>query len=63
MSTTYSVYANGVEVLETDSRKQAIQTAKTKADELQTMVKVYENDETNGEQYLVMTVEPKGVAQ
>lgn len=56
--TTFSLYANGSEILETEDRKQAIQTAKAKADELQAPVIVYENDESNGEQYLVMTVEP-----
>lgn len=56
---TYSLYANGSEILETEDRKQAIQTAKATADELQAPVAVYENDESNGEQYHVMTVEPK----
>ena len=55
---TYSVYANGAELLETEDRAQAIRLAKAKADELQTRVTVCENDE-NGEQYPVIEVNPQ----
>lgn len=56
---TYSIYANGSELLETENRTQAIQTAKAKADELQACVTVCENDEQNGEQREIMRVNPK----
>lgn len=59
MSFTYSIYANGIELLETEDRAQAIKTAKAKADELQTRVIVCENDEQNGEQSEIMQVNPK----
>ena len=59
MNFTYSVYANGAELLETEDRAQAIQLAKAKADELQTRVTVCENDESNGEQYPVIEVNPQ----
>ena len=62
MSFTYSIYANGTELLETENRASAISYAKTKADELSTTVTVYENDESNGEQYFVLRVEPVGKA-
>lgn len=59
MSNTYSVYANGAELLETEDRAQAIQLAKAKANELQTRVIVCENDESNGKQREIMQVNPK----
>ena len=59
MNFTYSVYANGAELLETEDRAQAIQLAKAKTDELQTLVTVCENDESNGEQREIMQVQPK----
>ena len=58
MNFTYSVYANGAELLETEDRAQAIHLAKAKADELQTRVTVCEND-GNGEQREIMQVNPK----
>ena len=59
MNFTYGVYANGAELLETEDRAQAIRLAKAKADELQTRVTVCENDESNGEQYPVIEVNPQ----
>ena len=59
MNFTYSVYANGAELLETEDRAHAIQLAKAKADELQIRVTVCENDEQNGEQREIMQVNPK----
>ena len=59
MNFTYSVYANGIELLETEDRAQANQTAKAKADELQTRVTICENDESNGEQREIMQLQPK----
>ena len=59
MNFTYSVYANGAELLETEDRGAAIHLAKAKADELQTRVTVCENDESNGEQYPVIEVNPQ----
>ena len=59
MNFTYSVYANGAELLETEDRAHAIRVAKAKADELQTRVTVCENDESNGEQYPVIEVNPQ----
>ncbi|MEB4592000.1 hypothetical protein VSS37_13485 [Candidatus Thiothrix sp. Deng01] len=62
MGFTYSVYANGSEILETEDQAQAIQTAKAMADKLQTPVIVYENDEETGDQAIVVVVHPaKGV--
>ena len=58
MNFTYSVYANGAELLETENRAQAIHLSKAKADELQTRVTVCEND-GNGEQREIMQVNPK----
>ena len=59
MNFTYSVYANGAELLETEDRAHAIRFAKAKSDELQTRVCVCENDESNGEQYPVIEVNPQ----
>lgn len=56
---TYSIYASGAELLETEDRAQAIRLAKAKTDELQTRVTVCENDESNGEQREIMQVQPK----
>lgn len=58
MSRTYSVYHDGIELLETESRRQAIQLAKAKADEWQAVISIYENDEMTGDQWLIMRVEP-----
>ena len=58
MSRTYSVYHDGIELLETESRQQAIQLAKAKADEGQVVICIYENDEMTGDQWLIMRVEP-----
>lgn len=58
MSRTYSVYHDGIELLETESRQQAIQLAKAKADEGQAVICIYENDEMTGDQWLIMRVEP-----
>ena len=55
---TYSVYNGSEEILETVDRKAAIQTAKRKADELQAPIAVIQNDESNGEQHIIMTVHP-----
>ena len=57
---TYSIYADGIELLETESRKEAIQFAKTKANERHAPISIYENDATNGEQYFVMVEHPVG---
>lgn len=58
MNRTYSVYHDGIELLETESSRQAIQLAKAKADEWQAVIRIYENDEMTGDQWLIMRVEP-----
>jgi hypothetical protein len=58
MSRTYSVYHDGMELRETESRRQAIQLAKAKADKWQAVIHIYENDEMTGDQWLIMRVEP-----
>lgn len=59
---TYVLEANGVEIFEATSLKEAIRKARAKADELQADVSVFETDEETGDQAIVVVVHPaKGV--
>jgi hypothetical protein len=59
MNFTYSLYSQSEEILETESLKHAIETAKIVATDRKAAVSIFENDETTGDQRFVMWIEPK----
>lgn len=59
MSTTYVLEANGREIYEATSVKEALRKARQQADELNESVSIFETDEETGDQALILVAHPK----